>query len=114
MAVGRRGRRRNVVDQRQAGRLFAHGFFEVAVTDTDFLGGGAGEEDPRNARLDGEGVVIARVGRQGLHVTRGDGAAAEAVGVVRQHFELGGLVELALPFERHVLATPGEVIVITQ
>ncbi len=110
---GRRGRR-HIIDQRQAGRLLAHGFFQVAIADTDFLGGRAGEEDPRHPWLDGEGVVVARVRRQGLHVTSGDGAATEAVGVVGQHFELGGIVELALPLERHVLAPAGEVIVVAQ
>ncbi|MNO72524.1 hypothetical protein D3C76_634750 [compost metagenome] len=114
MAVGARGGRRHVVDQRQAGRLLTHRFLQVAVAHADFLGGRAGEEDPRQPWLDGEGVVVARVRRQGLHVTRGDGAAAEAVGVVGQHFELGGVVELALPLERHVLAPAGEVVVVAQ
>ncbi|MNG25862.1 hypothetical protein D3C84_1107730 [compost metagenome] len=46
MAVGGRGHGRHVVDQRQAGRLLVHRFFQVAITDADFLGGRAGEEDP--------------------------------------------------------------------
>ncbi|MNC52929.1 hypothetical protein D3C75_1023030 [compost metagenome] len=97
VAVGSRGHRRHVVDQRQASRLFAHRFLQVTVTDTDFLGGWAGKEDARHTGFDGKGVVVARVRRQRLHVPRGDGAAAEAVGVVGQHFELGGIVELPLP-----------------
>ncbi|MCY1415207.1 hypothetical protein D9M71_306800 [compost metagenome] len=114
VAVGSRGHRRHVVDQRQASRLFAHRFLQVTVTDTDFLGGWAGKEDARHTGFDGKGVVVARVRRQRLHVPRGDGAAAEAVGVVGQHFELGGIVELPLPFERHILAPAREVVVIAQ
>ncbi|MNT43680.1 hypothetical protein D3C72_1801650 [compost metagenome] len=57
-------------------------------------------------------MVVARVRRQGLLVAGGNGAAAEAVGVIGQDFELGDIVDLPLVLERDVLAPATEVVVI--
>ncbi|MNI44311.1 hypothetical protein D3C73_986820 [compost metagenome] len=89
-----------------------HRFLEVAITNAHLLGGRADVEHMGHPRLDAEGVIRPRERANGLLIEGGDVAAAEAIGVVRQHFGLGAIVDLANPLERDVLAATTEVVVV--
>ena len=114
MAVSPGPRYGHVIDQVHLAGLFMHGFLEIAIAHTHFLGHWAQAEHMGHPRLNAESVIAARVGRQGLQVARGNIAATEAVGVIGQDFKLGLVVDLPQVLEGHILAPPGEVVVVAQ
>ncbi|CUI65972.1 Uncharacterised protein [Achromobacter xylosoxidans] len=103
------------VERGARGALVA-GFLQVAVAHADLLRHVGAAKQARIARLDREGVIVARVEGQaalagvGAGALRFDAAAAEAVGVVRQQLELIDAVVVVVA-ERGVGAAAGETVV---
>ena len=118
IAVERRVPQRRVVLVVAIG-LLVHRFAGVAIAHADLVRHLAPVEQLRIARLDGEGVVVARirvqlvrVGAVRILVDRLDVAAAEAVGVISLHLEAATIVYMAVL--HHVVgATTVEIVVRT-